>query len=101
MVVDNKGTTVAQLKKIKEGQRRERIDPSNPYAPTRKWLNITEARALLPDKGNEEVRFSSTQQTCHCFFFSLLSDIIHTFVSSVYLALLNATIGVCVCRKRH
>lgn len=57
-VIDNRGKTYGQLLKERESRRRERIDPSDPFAPTRKYLNITEARDLLDDKGEESVRAS-------------------------------------------
>jgi len=53
-VIDAKGTTWGDLQRAREASRRPRIDPSDPFAPTRKYLNATEARELLPDKGNEK-----------------------------------------------
>ena len=36
-----------------EQAQKPRIDPLDPFAPTRKWLDIDAARAMMPDFGNE------------------------------------------------
>lgn len=54
-VVDEKGTTREQMIKWREGVMRPRIDPSDPFAPTRKWANRQELDALMPDGGDDRV----------------------------------------------
>lgn len=54
-VVDKRGTTREQLMMQRQAAMRPRIDPTDPFAPTRKWADREELDALMPDKGNEWV----------------------------------------------
>ncbi|KAJ1471754.1 hypothetical protein T484DRAFT_1842862 [Baffinella frigidus] len=40
-------------RKQREAKLRERADPLDPFSPTRKWFNASEARGLMPDRADE------------------------------------------------